>query len=46
MISGSGRKVLPDVCKRSEGPPGCTGMVERLSGMSGSSREVLPEVRE
>ena len=41
-----GRDALPEVKKRSGGPPVVPGVVERFSWWSGSSRRALPEVRE
>ena len=38
-MSGSGLEAHPDVHEWSGGPPGCPGVVERPSRMSGSGRE-------
>ena len=38
-MSGCGRETLPDVWELSVVPPGCPGVVERVSRMSGSGRE-------
>ena len=45
-MSGIGREALPDVREWLRGPPGCSGVVGRLSLKSGSGREALPNVRE
>ena len=45
-MSGSGRESLPNVQDWSEDPTECPGMVGRLSRMSGSGKEALPDNRE
>ena len=42
----SGWDALPDVWQWSGGLPDCSGVVKRLSRMSGSGREALPDVLE
>ena len=37
-MSGSGREALPDVREWSGGTPGCPGIIDRPSRMSGSGR--------
>ena len=43
-MSGSCRVSLSDVRECSEGPLGCPGVVGGLTRMSGSGREILPDV--
>ena len=43
-MSGSCWEALQDVREWSEGPPGFPGVVGRPSRMSGSGREILPDV--
>ena len=45
-MSGSGRKVIPNVREWSGGHPVCPAVVGRPSQMSGSGQEALPDVRE
>ena len=45
-MTGSGRESLTDVREWSGGPPGCLGVVERPSRMSGSGRKALPDIWE
>ena len=42
-MSGSGREAILDVREWSGGPPGCLGVVERTSRMSGSCQETLSD---
>ena len=44
-MSGSGREYLSDVQEWFETPPGCPGVVGRISRMSGSGLVTLPNVR-
>ena len=44
-MSVSGRETLQDVREWTGGPPGCPGVVERTSRMSGSGGVDLPDVR-
>ena len=45
-MSGSGRKVIPDVQVCSGGHPGCQRVVRNPFRMSGSCRKVLQDVQE
>ena len=45
-IFPGGWKTLPDVREWSVGPPGCPGVVGRLSPITGRCREALWDVRE
>ena len=45
-MSGCGREALPNILKLSAGLPRCTGVVGRLSRMSRSGPETLPDVPE
>ena len=45
-MPGSGWLALPDVQEWSGDPSGCPGVVGRLSQMSLSGRDALPDVRE
>ena len=45
-MSGSGQDALPEVQEWSDNPPGCPGVVERPSRMSGNGRETLPDFAE
>ena len=45
-MSGGGQEILPDVWEWSGDPPGCPGVVDRPSRMSGSGREAIADVRE